>query len=253
MSPKTLAYEKLANDVRQKIVSGELEEGDRIPAEVRLATEMSVSRSTVRESLRTLEEEGYIERSSPKIFVVRRRWNQRAAQVSSRAMKRVEVTMNDLFEGLLAIEPAIARIAASRADAKAIDDLKQNLALQEESVDDYQRWCQLDEEFHLEIALSTGNPALIIARAPIVEMISPVYHRFPDGNTVATRAIDFHDRIVRAIEESDPEAAALMSKRHALDSRVPWEEAGVDFDVPVTELGEDLRAKSEERKPVKAT
>ena len=64
--------------IRQRIVSGELAEGDRIPSESALAKEAQVSRSTVREALRTLEESGLIERTSPKIMVVRRPSEERA-------------------------------------------------------------------------------------------------------------------------------------------------------------------------------
>jgi GntR family transcriptional regulator, transcriptional repressor for pyruvate dehydrogenase complex len=249
MRSKLRAYEEVASKIRENIIAGELEDGDRISAEVKLAAEMEVGRSTVREALRTLEEEGYIERASPQIFVVSRQWRRRTSQVWSRAMQRAAVTMNDLHEALVAIEPEIARLAATRANASAVQRLRENLEQQAQSIGDYKRWCRLDEEFHLAIALSIDNPALVLARAPIVEMLSPVYHRFPDGRSVASRATDYHHRIVTAIEEADPEVAALMARRHVLDSRIPWDQAGVDFTVPVTELGESLLREEDQAVP----
>lgn len=56
----TKAYEALATIIRERIVSGELADGDRIPSESTLAREAQVSRSTVREALRTLEEAGLV-------------------------------------------------------------------------------------------------------------------------------------------------------------------------------------------------
>jgi DNA-binding FadR family transcriptional regulator len=249
MRSKPRAYEEVAARLREKIVAGELGDGDRIPAEVKLAAEMEVGRSTVREALRTLEQEGYIERASPQIFVVRGQWSRRTSRVWSRTMQRAAVTMGDLHEALVAIEPEIARLAATRPSASAVQRLRENLAQQAQSIGDYKRWCRLDEEFHLAIALSIDNPALVLARAPIVEMLSPVYHRFPDGRSVASRATDHHHRIVTAIEEADPEVAALMARRHVLDSRIPWDQAGVDFTVPVTELREGLLREEDEAVP----
>ncbi|HKQ94090.1 MAG TPA: GntR family transcriptional regulator, partial [Aestuariivirgaceae bacterium] len=61
-----LAYQRLAASIRDSIISGELEPGHRLPPELELASREGVSRSTVREALRLLQESGYIERSSPR-------------------------------------------------------------------------------------------------------------------------------------------------------------------------------------------
>ena len=67
----TRAYEQLAAVLRRRIDSGALKPGDRLPSETGLAQQAGVSRSTVREALRTLQEAGFIERASPKVMVVR--------------------------------------------------------------------------------------------------------------------------------------------------------------------------------------
>ena len=100
------AYEELASMIRQRIVSGELGEGDRIPSESALAKEAQVSRSTVREALRTLEESGLIERTSPKIMVVRRPSEERAYRELHRALRRRNVTFHHLHEALLVLDPS---------------------------------------------------------------------------------------------------------------------------------------------------
>src|SRR5919197_1991370 len=63
-------YQRLAASIRESIVSGELPPGRRLPSELKLAEQTGVSRSTVREALRVLQESGFIERASPRIFVV---------------------------------------------------------------------------------------------------------------------------------------------------------------------------------------
>ena len=65
------AYEQLAGQIRARILAGELAEGERLPSELALARDAQVSRGTVREALRLLEEAGFVERTSPRILVVR--------------------------------------------------------------------------------------------------------------------------------------------------------------------------------------
>ena len=230
------AYEELAGQIRQRVLSGDLQEGDRLPSESAIAREAEVSRSTVREALRKLEEAGFIGRQSPKIFVVRHRPGEEATREFSRAMRRSNVTTNDLYDAMLVIEPEMARLATLRATSEGIERLKANLAAQERSLTDYAEWCRLDEEFHLTIAEMSDNPALIIARAPIMEMLLPVFHRYSDGKVVAPRSLAFHFRIVEEIEDGDPEAAALMMKKHVRSARTPRNSVGLDFDRPIPEL-----------------
>src|SRR3954451_21288730 len=64
------AYEQLADLLRERITSGDLRKGDRLPSESALAEQAGVSRSTVREALRTLEQAGLITRASPRVMVV---------------------------------------------------------------------------------------------------------------------------------------------------------------------------------------
>ncbi|HEY4830107.1 MAG TPA: winged helix-turn-helix domain-containing protein, partial [Solirubrobacteraceae bacterium] len=52
------AYEQLADKIRASILAGDLREGQRIPSEAQLAGDAGVSRSTVREALRLLQESG---------------------------------------------------------------------------------------------------------------------------------------------------------------------------------------------------
>ena len=66
------AYEQLAGRIRGRILAGEIAPGARLPSELALAREAAVSRSTVREALRVLEETGFVERPSPRILVARR-------------------------------------------------------------------------------------------------------------------------------------------------------------------------------------
>jgi DNA-binding FadR family transcriptional regulator len=229
----TKAYEALASIIRNRILSGELAEGDRIPSETTLAREAQVSRSTVREALRTLEEAGLIARASPKIMVVRIADDERAHKELQGAMRRGNVTFAHLHEALLLLEPELTRLATIRAESSGIGRLQANLAAQADELEEFESWCRLDHEFHLAIAEMSGNPALVMIRAPVSDLLAPLLERFINSADLTRRALDFHRRIVEEIELRDADAAALMARKHVNDLRAIWEQAGLDLELQV--------------------
>jgi DNA-binding FadR family transcriptional regulator len=234
------AYEQVADALRESIHAGALRVGDRLPSETRLAEEAGVSRSTVREALRILQEAGLIERSSPKVMVVRSQTEDSTHREVAAALRRRNVTFHHLHEALMTIEPELTRLATERADAADIRELQDNLEAQQRNLENFAQWCRLDEEFHLTIAEMSANPALIITRTPITNLLLPVLNRFIDSSSLTSHALRYHHRILAEIEARDSELAAAVTRRHINDFRAAWEKAGLDFDMQVANLGERL-------------
>ena len=232
------AYEQLALMLRERITSGELKEGERLPSEIALAEQAGVSRSTVREALRTLQEAGLIERASPRVLMVAKRSEDPVFRELRHELRRRNVTFHHLHEALVTLEPELARFAAERADSDDIRALRAAVAEQEQNLEHFREWSRLDEEFHLAIAEMSGNPALIVARAPITELLLPVLHRFIRSTTHTEHATRYHRRIVSEIEAGDPDTAAAVMRRHVNDFRTAWEKAGLDFHLEIAELGD---------------
>jgi len=232
------AYEQLAAVLRERILQGALAPGDRLPSETALAQQAGVSRSTVREALRTLQEAGLIERASPKILVVRRRGEEPAYRELAHALRHRNVTFHHLHEALRIIEPELTRLAAERAVASDVDTLRENLEAQERNLEHFAEWSRLDEEFHLTIAEMSANPALIIARAPITQLLVPTLHRFIRSSSLTTHALRYHHRILAEIEAREPDLAAIVVRRHVDDFRTAWEKAGLDFEQHVADVDE---------------
>jgi DNA-binding FadR family transcriptional regulator len=232
------AYEQLALMLRERITSGELREGERLPSEIALAEQAGVSRSTVREALRTLQEAGLIERSSPRVLIVAKRSEDPVFRELRHELRRRNVTFHHLHEALVTLEPELARFAAERADSDDIRALRAAVAEQEANLEHFREWSRLDEEFHLAIAEMSGNPALVVARAPITELLLPVLHRFIRSTTHTEHATRYHRRIVSEIEAGDPDTAAAVMRRHVNDFRTAWEKAGLDFHLEIAELGD---------------
>jgi DNA-binding FadR family transcriptional regulator len=232
----TRAYEQLADVLRAQILSGTLREEQRLPSETQLAEQYGVSRSTVREAFRMLQEAGLIERASPRVMVVRRRTEDHAYRELQRALRRRNPTFHHLHEALLVLEPELARLAAMRADRADLAELHRLLAAQDAALDEPEIWSQLDEEFHLVIAEISANPALVIARAPISQLLVPTLRGFMRSGTLTTLATRYHHRIVGEIEARDPDTAAAVMRRHVNDFRTAWEKAGLDYHAELSQV-----------------
>ncbi|MGE5408971.1 MAG: FadR/GntR family transcriptional regulator [Syntrophothermus sp.] len=230
------AYEQLAGLLRERITSGELAVGDRLPSESALAKQAGVSRSTVREALRILEQGGLVERASPRIMVVADRSDVPAFRELRRELRRHNLTFHHLHEALLTLDPELTRLAAIRADRSDLEALHRNLDEQEEHLDHLAEWSRLDVEFHGTIAELSANPALIIAREPISHVLLPALYRFMDTREMAEHATDYHRRIVSEIEVHDPDTAAAVMRRHINDWRAAWEKRGLDLHQEVLDL-----------------
>ena len=230
------AYEQLAALLRERITSGDLRVGDRLPSESALAEQAGVSRSTVREALRILEQGGLVERSSPRIMVVADRSEDPGFRELRRALRQHNVTFHHLHEAMMVLDPELTRFAAIRADRSDIKELNQALAAQEEHLGHLAEWSRLDVEFHSMLAEISANPALIIAREPVSQVLIPALYRFMDTQEMAEYATKYHRRIVEEIEVRDPDTAAAVMRRHINDWRTAWEKRGLDLHQEILDL-----------------
>ena len=230
------AYEQLAGLLRERITSGDLREGDRLPSETALAKQAGVSRSTVREALRILEQGGLVQRASPRIMVVADRSDVPAFRELRRELRRRNVTFHHLHEALMTTDPELTRFAAIRADHADLQSLHEQLDAQERHLDHLAEWSRLDVEFHATMAELSANPALIIAREPISQLLLPALYRFMDTKEMAEHATSYHRRIVNEIEVRDPDTAAAVMRRHLNDWRTAWEKRGLDLHQEILDL-----------------
>jgi predicted transcriptional regulator len=86
------------------------------------------------------------------------------------------------------------------------------------------------------LAEISANPALIIAREPISQVLIPALYRFMDTRDMAEHATKYHRRIVEEIEVRDPDTAAAVMRRHINDWRTAWERRGLDLHQEILDL-----------------
>jgi DNA-binding FadR family transcriptional regulator len=208
-------YQQIAQQIKERIISGELEEGDRLPTERELSDQFNVSRTAVREAVQALVQEGLVEvRPGRGTFVV---------DSTSEAVKQsLGLMMNigradrsaDVVEVRELLEPGIAALAATRATQEHIDVLRQAVARMDAAFDDIDAFILADDEFHLTLAAATENPLIPTLIDPIVELLHEQRKRISLVEGGPEQGQYHHKQILDAVANGEPEAAREAMRAH---------------------------------------
>jgi len=188
----TLAY----NNIREYILQGRLDEASRLTEDF-LSNQLGISKSPVREALNRLEAEGLIRIEPRKGAYLRR---------------LTPVEINELYDTREALEAHVVRTATVTPTLLA--ELRQSVRRQRSllKANDKPHYIEEDVRFHSLLAQATGNQYLCSVLGNIQNQIwlsRPKTHH-PSNNT----APDYHDAIVKALEEGAADAAERLMREH---------------------------------------
>lgn len=209
--------DRLSVDLERLILEGELVPGDRLPAERELAAYFGVSRVSVREALRELENRGLIDRKPGRGTIVLSPGER--ANLSDDALGIVATLrpeLYDIMELRAIVEPPIARITASRATARDIAQLRELVEAMEVDVTK-ERYAELDRAFHQSIAQYTHNPLLAFINEQIAQQIAPSRASRYQTKARRTASSIAHRRIFEAIAAGDGSLAEHEAREHVHD------------------------------------
>lgn len=200
------AAEAVFEDIRDAIVSGQVAVGDRLPAESALATRHGVSRSVIREALRSCTALGLTETKTGRgTFVVRDR--------VTGDLDIGNYDARELMEARPHVEIPSAGWAAERRTEEDLQVL-QGLTDEMRAEDDHLAWVSLDGQFHTAIARASKNR---VFEAIIVDIRGALTRQSETLNLVARRqqkSNDEHDLIVAGIRSGNYETAAAAMAAH---------------------------------------
>ncbi|GAB2602366.1 GntR family transcriptional regulator [Kribbella endophytica] len=190
--------EQVLSELRRRIVDGDYAQGERL-TENRLADDFGVSRNPVREALRVVESEGFVEILPRRGAVV--------ATLDDTAIR-------DLFAVRKQLETLAAGLAAERATEDDVIRLRALLAEANAATDaeDFARVAELNSELHVAVIDISGNRWL-------ASLSSAMYHHvhwvFRVGAAQrAPHSWEEHIRLVDAIAAGDAEAAVAAASAH---------------------------------------
>lgn len=216
---------RVVNDLGLGIVTGQLAEGSLLPGDQELLTRYRVSRTVLREALKTLSAKGLVQARARVGTRVQPRsgWNLFDPEVlmwHAEAGFRPEFLAH-LAEIRMALEPEAAALAALRstpASLERINDWAERMAEPQISLDEF---VKADLGFHLAVADAAANPFFVsistLIEVVLVAMLT-ISSPAEDPERLA-ESVEQHRRIARAIANGSPEEARL-AMRAVIDNGV---------------------------------
>lgn len=193
--------------LRERIRSGELPPGTRLRQE-KLAEDLGISRTPLREALRLLAADGLVELQL-----------NRGAVVSTLShADRVA-----FWEARLALEPGAARLGAGHREPSALRAMADAIAAQRRSTTVEQGFDH-NRDFHLALVASAGNEHLVrFAHTLWVRGVGSAIYRTQVHEDLAEVAgfADEHAAILAAIESGDGDDAERLTREHILAAPIP--------------------------------
>lgn len=208
-------FEETVQRLTHAIKIGAVRPGERFPPERELAPRLGVSRVTLREAIRALEQAGYVQLRrgrSGGAFVTyrpRRGGSERTARRLAKAMG------DDLFDALdfrRVVEPGAAELAAERVAQPAVESLQSLVADTMSAPRDEYR--SADARLHLAIAELAGSPSVSRAVADLQMRLTDLLAAIPRLEPAIDHSNGQHQAIVAAISAGDPATARVAMQEH---------------------------------------
>jgi DNA-binding FadR family transcriptional regulator len=207
------AFEETVERLLSVIKLGVIPPGDRFPAERELAGLLGVSRITLREAIRALQQAGYVESRRGRFggtFVTYTRPAPDPGEARRIALAD-SAQLADALAFRMALETGAAQVLAAAGDRGREVLLERLAAVNQATPEDYRR---LDTLFHLAIAELTGSTLLAAACADARMRLNDLLNAIPVLRHNIVHTAQQHTVIVDAILAGDPERARCAVAEH---------------------------------------
>lgn len=207
------------NEIGAGIVSGKFPVGSNLPTEAVMIETYQVSRSVLREALRTLEAKGMLE-ARPKVgtrIAPHSRWNLFDYQVLAWHFEaKLEPGFYEsLFDIRMTLEARAADLASRRRNAEQVRLMKYWVHQMEVALDSVELHALADLEVHRIIAEASGNPLLrsVIGVVELTVALAAIAGTKEEQLSMRRASAAEHGRLVEAIEAGDSPAAVESMRR----------------------------------------
>jgi len=216
------AFESIIRQVETAIVQGRFAAGDRLPSERDLQGMLDVSRNTLRESLRVLEQKGLVEiRTGNRGGIFVRAANSDSMTESlSLFVQSQRISMEQISEFRQDLEGLVTRRAALAAQAQDTGELRALLQSAVEcapgGVERWEEFMQLDRAIHLALARLAGNPLHFV----FLETVHTNFHRehittfLPRTRETIRRTLADLTALVECVCRGDADRAERLAREH---------------------------------------
>jgi GntR family transcriptional repressor for pyruvate dehydrogenase complex len=206
-------HEQVSDRLRELIDVQQLQPGDKITPERELATQLGVSRHSVRQALAALRAVGLVEiRHGDGVYLARS--PQELVPQLAHELLETQAQFPHIWEVRQAIETQSARLAARRrtdADLRAIADALDAMAA---DIAAGGQGAGADHRFHDAVAAATQNPLITRLMADLAEAFASTSDTSLAQPGQPERSLRAHRLIEAAISDRDEDAAATAMLDH---------------------------------------
>jgi GntR family transcriptional repressor for pyruvate dehydrogenase complex len=204
------------------IKSGQVKPGERLPTEFDLTQTLGVSRTCVREAIKSLESLGLVS--------VRQRVGAIVLEPSSSNLLNAEQfsialqsqQTNDLLEFRKIMEVGLASLAAEKAEESDLDLMKSALDRYREEMAATAVDCATDMSFHAALAQASKNPIAELVWQMLSTRLAETLSRTSELPNVCHDTLRDHEKIYRAVKSRDPRKAREAMRTHLENASRTW-------------------------------
>lgn len=213
---------KLSNlvmeDLMTKILNGTFTLGSYLPSEGEFCDIYQVSRSTVRDAVRGLEERGIVERQHGKGIKIIDKTEEVVANSLQVMMMSKKATLNQMLEVRRIIEIPAARLAAVNASSEDIKEMKESIENMVDTEVSNEEYVANDLKFHLLVAKASKNVILeSIVKALSSQMEECIEVSLSEENR-PERTQHYHDEVFKQIVLKNPDKAEKYMRNHLVET-----------------------------------
>jgi GntR family transcriptional regulator, transcriptional repressor for pyruvate dehydrogenase complex len=209
-------YEEVARQLERMILK-KLHPGDKLPSERELAESLGVSRSSIRDAIRSLELVGLVEPRQGSGTVVREISADTVMNPLTNVLRHKVELVTELIDFRKMLEPPLAVRAATHGSEEELDEMEDILHRQEAKFRAGELAIEEDSEFHYAIAMASGNSVVLKILDFVMDLLRETRERSLQTVGRPHKSLAGHRKILAAIKKRDPEAAKAAMRRHIED------------------------------------
>jgi len=211
---KKRVAEEVADRIRTLILDGTFPQGQPLPSERVLTERFGVSRGSIRDAFRTLETIGLIETRHGRGTFPRELTVDRLVAPLASMMTFQHDLQDELLDVRRMFEPAVARVAATRATDEDFADLQRILDAQHRKLKKGQSAIVEDTKFHAALARSTRNRVIVSLMATLNDLLVESRKLTLRQKGRPAKSVEGHEAVVAALRRRDADGAARAMSNH---------------------------------------
>jgi GntR family transcriptional regulator, transcriptional repressor for pyruvate dehydrogenase complex len=209
-------YEEVAKQI-ERLILKKLQPGDKLPSERELAEMLGVSRSSIRDAIRSLELIGMVEPRQGAGTVVREISASAVVTPIASVLTQKRQFVSELLDFRKMLEPPLAARAATHASTDEIGEMEEILARQEAKLHRGEVAIEEDSEFHYSVAMASENSVVLKVLDVLMDLLRDTRERSLQVEGRPQKSLAGHRRIFAAIKRRDAEAAEIAMRHHIQD------------------------------------